>query len=198
MRWNHLLYSPVSLASGWCVVDLQLENATHLVKMPCLLPNLATLQLSNLALAYSDLQGLSRLTNLQSLHLQDVSCTRTTFSQWTTHGSRESVFTHMQPVTALDMQQNSTWSVEGSTKFVTEDLQGLSLMTSLCELCVKTVYMPRKISKDGIRIRFVNIACCSLHATVATVTSHVAPHGQGAVRVYCHVRLAGTTHTHIS
>lgn len=143
------------LPTGQGTKALQIGSLTgSLTSLSASFPFLVTLKLTDVRPTFSDLQSLSQLSSLRNLCLQDIHCTRETFSQCPSPGEVESVFSHLQQLTALDMQQNSKWCIGSSTKYLTEDLQGLSFMTNLHRLSVKTLYMPVAAPTFGLRIPY--------------------------------------------
>ena len=103
-------------------------------------PGLVQLKLSDVSLRFTHLQALGQLRCLQHLQLHNVECNRETFS-WQRPGSpQHSVFAHLVQLTQLELYHTPsvpTMKVK-KTRYLTEDLHGLSHLSKLQSLTVQT------------------------------------------------------------
>lgn len=109
-------------------------------------PNIAILMLADITLDFDDLQSLSQLRQLRYLHLQNIPFTRETFIRSTSASQHDHVFAHLAQLTTLVLSQTQ-YTIQ--FQYCTEDLYGLSHLTNLSSLAVKTFVPSLRSAKEA-------------------------------------------------
>ena len=113
--------------------------STALARLRAGFPGLVSLQLSGQPLTFQDLQSLTGLTALRNLQLKDMHCQRQTFSRRISSKTYDSAFAHLTQLTALGVHQIAICGAK-KWQYTTRDLQGITHLTNLQSLSVKTHY----------------------------------------------------------